>query len=392
MMALMRDFHDASSRLWYDHSRMIEDLLRGFVPADLVEAFDFDSLEQLPAQHVGDDRRQSRGDMLWRVRFRDRATGEGEWLYLLVLLEFQSTVDRHMAVRVLAYTAQTLLRLVRGGGLPADGKLPPVLPVVIYNGRTRWSAPEEVSETIAEVGAGLAPFQPRQRYLLLDQHAMRVEALPPGNVVSAQIELEQGAVPGMAPVLRDLGRLLSGAEHASLRRAFASWTRETVARSRVAVAHPRLVGALEALEGEGDLDAMGSLLAERIDEYVETRSLKRGLEQGLERGLEQGLERGLEQGREQGLERGLEQGLEQGLERGLTQGLERGLTQGLEQERALLSRQAARKFDARTASRLAALLDGIADPERLAEIGEQVIDCATGAELLARAERAAGRG
>ena len=360
----MRDFHDASSRLWYDHSRMIEDLLRGFVPADLVEAFDFDSLEQLPTQHVGDDRRQSRGDMLWRVRFRDRATGEDEWLYLLVLLEFQSTVDRHMAVRVLAYTAQTLLKLVRGGALPADGKLPPVLPVVIYNGRTRWSAPEEVSETIAEVGAGLAPFQPRQRYLLLDQHAMRVESLPPGNVVSAQIELEQGAVPGMAPVLRDLGRLLAGPEHASLRRAFASWTREMVARSRVAVAHPRLVGALEALEGEGDLDAMGSLLAERIDEYVETR-IKTGIE-------------------ERSLKRGLEQGLEQGLER--------GLTRGLEQERALLSRQAARKFDARTASRLAVLLDGIADAERLAEIGEQVIDCATGAELLARAEHAAGRG
>ena len=74
---------------------MIRNLLRGFVPADLVEAFDFDSLEPLPAQHVGDDRRQSRGDMLWRLRYRDRATGEGEWLYLLVLLEFQSTVDRH---------------------------------------------------------------------------------------------------------------------------------------------------------------------------------------------------------------------------------------------------------------------------------------------------------
>ena len=29
------------------------------------------------------------------VRYRDRATGEDEWLYLLVLLEFQSTVDRH---------------------------------------------------------------------------------------------------------------------------------------------------------------------------------------------------------------------------------------------------------------------------------------------------------
>ena len=347
---------------------MIEDLLRGFVPADLVEAFDFDSLEQLPAQHVGDDRRQSRGDMVWRVRYRDRATGEDEWLYLLVLLEFPvHGGPAHGGAGAGLHGADPPeagpRRRLAGGRQAASG--------AACGDLQRWSAPEEVAETIAEVGAGLAPFQPRQRYLLLDQHAMRVESLPPGNVVSAQIGLEQGAVPGMAPVLRDLGRLLAGPEHASLRRAFASWTRETVARSRVAVAHPRLVGALEALEGEGDLDAMGSLLAERIDEYVETR-IKTGIE---ERSLKQGLERGLE--------RGLEQGLEQGREQ--------GLTQGLEQERVLLSRLTARKFDARTAARLAALLDGIADPERLAEIGEQVIDCATGAELLARVERAAGR-
>ncbi len=55
-------FHDSSFKLWFDHPQMIRDLLRGFVPADLVAAFDFDSLEQLPAQYVGDDLRQSRGD------------------------------------------------------------------------------------------------------------------------------------------------------------------------------------------------------------------------------------------------------------------------------------------------------------------------------------------
>ena len=84
--------------------------------------------------------------MLRRVRFRDRATGEDEWLCLLVLLEFRSTVDRHMAVRVLACTARTLLKLVRGGDVPTDGKLPPVLPVAIYNGRLQRSR--------ALVGAG----------------------------------------------------------------------------------------------------------------------------------------------------------------------------------------------------------------------------------------------
>ena len=89
------------------------------------------------------------------------------------------------------------------------------------------------------------------------------------------------------------------------------------------------------------------------------------------------------EGREQGLEQGREQGLEQGLE----QGREQGLEQGRSEERALLCRLAARKFDAGTAQRLAAALAEVADPERLAEVGDWIIECGTEAELLARVAR-----
>ena len=413
----MRDLHDSSFKLWFDHPRMVQDLLRGFLPADLAVVFDFDSLEQMSAQYVGDDLRQSRGDMLWRVRFHTEAAHE--WLYLLVLLEFQSTVDRHMAARVLAYTAQTYLKLIRDDDtLAPDGKLPPVLPIVLYNGRTRWWAPEEVGETIAAVGSGLAPFQPRQRYLLIDEHAMRVEDLPSGNVVSAQIELEQGSVAAMSPVLRKLGRLLAEPRYESLRRGFAEWTRRMVERSRTAAAPSGLAGALRALEETGDLGQMASLLAERIDEYVEER-IERGVREGIEKGVAQLAEQGAaqlieqrarqlveqraeqlaeqraeqlaEQRAEQLAEQLAEQRAEQLAEQRAGQLARQYMTEALERERALLSRLAARKFDAETAARLSALLSRVDDPERLAEIGEQVIDCATGAELLDRARRAAGQ-
>ena len=81
-----------------------------------------------------------------------------------------------MAARILAYTARMYPKLVRGGELPSDGRLPPVLPAVIHNGERRWSA-------------------------------------------AAQIALKQGSVPAMASVLRRVSALLSGEEHASLRRA-----------------------------------------------------------------------------------------------------------------------------------------------------------------------------
>ena len=58
---------------------------------------------------------------------------------------------------------------------------------------------------------------------------------------------------------------------------------------------------------------------------------------------------------------------------------------GRAEERELLCRLTARKFDADTAARLSGVLNGLADAERLAEVGEWIIECETGAELLDRA-------
>ncbi len=59
-----------------------------------------------------------------------------------------------------------------------------------------------------------------------------------------------------------------------------------------------------------------------------------------------------------------------------------GLERGLAAERDLLCRQAARKFGAATGEALVRHLAGISDPDRLAVIGERIIDCGTGAELI----------
>ena len=71
-------------------------------------------------------------------------------------------------------------------------------------------------------------------------------------------------------------------------------------------------------------------------------------------------------------------------------GARAGLEQGREAERALLCRQAARKFDAASGKRLAAVLAGIADVDRLAEVGDLIIECGTAAELFARIAGPAG--
>ena len=69
---------------------------------------------------------------------------------------------------------------------------------------------------------------------------------------------------------------------------------------------------------------------------------------------------------------------------GREQGLEQGREEGREEERTLLCRMAARKFDAATAQRLAAALAEVTDADRLAEVGDWIIECGTAADLLAR--------
>ena len=66
------------------------------------------------------------------------------------------------------------------------------------------------------------------------------------------------------------------------------------------------------------------------------------------------------------------------------EGLEQGREQGLAHERMLLRRQAASRFGEDTAARLSETLAQVTDPERLTDVGEWLVRCDTGAELLAR--------
>ena len=79
------------------------------------------------------------------------------------------------------------------------------------------------------------------------------------------------------------------------------------------------------------------------------------------------------EGLEQGLERGIEQGIEQGVERGIRRGGSR-----------LVIRQAALKFGAAAAERLAGLLEDLTEQEDLDKVGDWILQCGSGDELLSR--------
>ena len=332
----------------YAFPEMVEDLLRSLFPANALGVVDWTSLEKLPTERVGEDFRRRLGDAAWRVKVRP-AGGDDRWLYLLVLLEFQSRNDRAMALRVLEYTAMLYLELARQGALDGGGRLPPVLPVVLYNGDAPWRAARDVAELIQEAGPALEPHQPSQRYALLDEQHAPADDLRELTRAVALIEQSQSA-DELARLAGLLVEWLRPPGRQELKRAFADWLWTLWRR-------------LEADEDEPPASA----------EELTLEEVRMTLEERVSRWPEPYIRQGIEQGLEQGIEQGLEQGLEQGVE------------QGLERQRMLLRRQAAARFGANTAERLSARLRQEESQERLAEIGEAIVCCETGEDLLRQA-------
>ena len=96
----------------YAFPEMVADLLRSVLPAAAFDALDLSTLDKVSASYVGDDYRRRRGDTVWRVR---RA---GRWAYVLVLLEFQSSSDATMALRVMEYTVLLYKGFLLARGAP----------------------------------------------------------------------------------------------------------------------------------------------------------------------------------------------------------------------------------------------------------------------------------
>ena len=134
---------DAAYKRLFSRPRMVQDLLRGFAARGWSGRLDFASLTPLPASFVSRDLQQRHGDLVWRVPFKD-----DRWLYVVLQLEFQSAIDRSMAVRMLTYTGLLYQKLIADGVLRERGALPPVLPIVIYNGQRPWTASVDVAGLI----------------------------------------------------------------------------------------------------------------------------------------------------------------------------------------------------------------------------------------------------
>src|SRR3954470_20951314 len=157
----MKSTADTLYKQLFAHPEIVRDLLAGFLPVDWARALVVDAFERVNASYASDTGKIRHDDVVWRARIG------GDWVYVYILLEFQTRPDRWMALRMQVYIGLLYQDLVAQHRLSKHGKLPPVLTIALYRGRRPWHAATELAELMLPAPAGIQHFQARQKYLLM---------------------------------------------------------------------------------------------------------------------------------------------------------------------------------------------------------------------------------
>ena len=211
--------------------------------------------------------------------------------YVHVLIEHQSSPDRHMAFRLMRYAVATMQRHLDSG----HKRLPLVIPVLFYSGKrspypytTRWL--DEFDDPALAKTLYCGEFPLVDVTVIPDDEIM-------GHRSMAALTLLQKHIHR-----RDVSELLDKLTLLLLT--------ETLTREQVHSLISYLVQAGEAVDPEVFVRELAQRVPQHGDELM---TIAQQLEQkGIEKGIKQGIEQGIEIGERRGIEKGEQRGIEKG--------------------------------------------------------------------------------
>lgn len=154
--------HDDQYKILFSSSEITEDLIRYFTISDqeFIDKIDMSTLEMVETQY-----KNRRGDRVWKAKIKHSE----RVIFFILLLEFQSTVDFYMPIRIANYTSGLFLNLGHRKIIDIKAEpLPIVMPIVIYNGDAKWDAKTNLKSMYKDVPKELMKYQLNQSYMLLD--------------------------------------------------------------------------------------------------------------------------------------------------------------------------------------------------------------------------------
>ncbi len=149
------NIHDSGYKHLFSIRTIFRQLIETFIQEAWVKELNFEQCETIDKSFISDHYKETESDLIYRIRLK------GKVVYIYILLEFQSKVDRFMVIRVLNYLTNFYLDYIatQQAAKKRIRKLPAIFPIVLYNGKRKWTAKQEIAELI-EAEPSLGSFAP----------------------------------------------------------------------------------------------------------------------------------------------------------------------------------------------------------------------------------------
>lgn len=201
--------HDTGYKYLLSNEAIFLQLLRSFVREKWVQDIDEESIIRMPNSFILPDFRHQEADLVYRLR-----SGNQD-IFFFLLLELQSTVDVTMPFRLLMYMVEIWHNYwfnLRRHRTENGFRLPVIVPCVLYNGKSRWTA----KGSFGECQQGFGRFKDCAldfKYIVIDVNRLdKRELLGMGNLLGSVFYMDQrkevqALLQGLRDVAPILGRL-----------------------------------------------------------------------------------------------------------------------------------------------------------------------------------------
>jgi len=267
----MASEHDKRYKKLFAYPGFMERLLNSFVNEDFVKELDFSTLKRIDKSFISESYKEKESDIIYTVEYKDHT------IYIFLLLEFQSTVDKKMAVRFARYITELYDSYQ---GKTKSGKLPGVFPILLYNGDDKWTAPVEFSDCVENTLP--KEYIPQFRYFpVLENEIPKTSLLKIKNALSAVFYIENSSVTEIAEELDNFFELIKK-EDLEIVNLLSSWF-----NNYLKSLYKKRPGSKEISDTE---------LTRKFDSILEVKNMfatktrehdKIVLEQGIEQGIEE---------------------------------------------------------------------------------------------------------
>ena len=274
--------HDYFFRTVFSRPEIAKSFLINYVAPEIAAKFDVETLETTQESFVDAEMKPHHTDLLFRVKLKN-----ADDAFVFVLLEHKSYPDEFVAFQLLRYIVRIWEKSLR----EKVRKLPPILPIVFYHGKTKWKISREFVDLVENSNA-LENHTPRFEYDLCDLSAIDANNLKgEAFLQAAMFALQNIFDKNLNERLFDLWQLFKLKDEKEVIEFIGIVIRYILAGNKF-ITRNDVTKSLKQAFAEKEQEIMTPAIKEILEE---------GVQQGLETGLQQGLQKGLQQGLQQGL-------------------------------------------------------------------------------------------